>query len=236
MKVDHVIYCTTNLINGKKYIGYNKYNDPKYLGSGKILKWAIKKHGKENFKKQILEYCETQENADIAEQYWIDYFGAVESDVFYNMARGGLKPNFGDIWNKGKSGCYSKETIEKIRQGSIGNTNASGKRTLEQRKRISDATKKARARMPWEVKQRGGFACKGTPKPPRTKEYVAKMKASHTGKIPWNKKNLKRYDLENKLIRIYELARDVNQDDIKLFDLNTVVDKDIVFENSYWRF
>lgn len=36
------IYITTNLINGKKYIGQKKgYNDT-YLGSGKILKLAIK--------------------------------------------------------------------------------------------------------------------------------------------------------------------------------------------------
>lgn len=40
------IYITTNLINGKKYIGQKKgYNDT-YLGSGKILKLAIKKYGR----------------------------------------------------------------------------------------------------------------------------------------------------------------------------------------------
>ena len=41
-----VIYKTTNLINGKIYIGKNKGNNNWYLGSGKLLIYAIKKYGK----------------------------------------------------------------------------------------------------------------------------------------------------------------------------------------------
>ena len=84
-----IIYCTTNLINGKKYIGLDKRNCSSYLGSGIHLKRAIRKYGKENFKKQILEHCNSLENLIEAEKYWIDYFGAVKSDQFYNIASGG---------------------------------------------------------------------------------------------------------------------------------------------------
>lgn len=65
------IYKTVNLINGCWYIGQCS-NDPreKYLGSGKILTQAIVKYGKENFKREILEYC-YPEDLDDRERYWI---------------------------------------------------------------------------------------------------------------------------------------------------------------------
>ncbi len=53
------VYETTNLINGMKYCGIHKtknIND-KYLGSGTTFINAIKKYGKENFKREILEFC-----------------------------------------------------------------------------------------------------------------------------------------------------------------------------------
>ena len=50
------IYLTTNVINGKQYIGsHNGEINDSYLGSGKLLIKSIKKYGKENFKRIILE-------------------------------------------------------------------------------------------------------------------------------------------------------------------------------------
>ena len=50
------IYLTTNLINNKKYIGQRSRSsfEDLYLGSGSMLKRAIKKHGTQNFKKEII--------------------------------------------------------------------------------------------------------------------------------------------------------------------------------------
>lgn len=84
-----VIYITTNLINNKKYIGKDRYNNSFYYGSGTFLKKAIKKHGIKNFKKEILQYCNSVDEMNEAEKYWINYFNAVKSNLFYNIAEGG---------------------------------------------------------------------------------------------------------------------------------------------------
>lgn len=59
----HYLYKTTNVINGKYYIGiHSTYNiKDGYLGSGTQLWNAIYKYGKENFIKKELEFFETRE-------------------------------------------------------------------------------------------------------------------------------------------------------------------------------
>lgn len=88
------IYLTTNLINGKKYIGahYGGLNDY-YLGSGSKFKKAIKKYGRQNFKKEILEICTNYNDMNIAERKWIKQYNAVEDQNFYNIAEGGFNSN-----------------------------------------------------------------------------------------------------------------------------------------------
>ena len=58
------IYKITNQIDGKYYYGVHNGSDTdNYMGSGKILKAAQKKYGIENFKKQILMWFETEDEA-----------------------------------------------------------------------------------------------------------------------------------------------------------------------------
>jgi len=61
----NILYLTTNIINGKQYIGSHLTDNPEdeYIGSGKLIKNAIKKYGKENFRREILKECETIEEA-----------------------------------------------------------------------------------------------------------------------------------------------------------------------------
>lgn len=87
------IYITTNNINGKKYIGQKKYDKAKkwinYLGSGIVLNKSIKKYGRNNFTREIIEECETRELLNQKEKYWIEYYNATTSNDFYNIALGG---------------------------------------------------------------------------------------------------------------------------------------------------
>ena len=86
-----IIYKTTNLINGKFYVGQDSKNNPEYYGSGNLLKRAIKKHGKQNFIKETLEVCCTQEQLNEREKYWIKETKARE--LGYNIAEGGTGGN-----------------------------------------------------------------------------------------------------------------------------------------------
>ena len=62
-----IIYKTTNTVNNKIYIGKDSYNNPKYIGSGKLLWKAINKYGKKAFIKEIIERCSTQ--TELNEKY-----------------------------------------------------------------------------------------------------------------------------------------------------------------------
>lgn len=86
------IYLTTNLINGKKYVGMHKSSkfDPNYKGSGKILRQAFAKHGWDNFKVEILVECETPEELSQQEFEEIERRHAVESSDYYNIKQGGF--------------------------------------------------------------------------------------------------------------------------------------------------
>jgi group I intron endonuclease len=84
-----VIYKTTNLINDKIYVGKDKNNNPKYLGSGKLLLAALKKYGKKNFKKEILEDCLTIDELNKREIYWIEQLNATDRQIGYNLLKGG---------------------------------------------------------------------------------------------------------------------------------------------------
>ena len=150
-----IIYMTINLINNKFYIGKDKNNNPKYLGSGIILKKSILKYGKENFFKTILEECEDEIKLSEREIYWIEFF---EANIFgYNIAKGGEggdtisnhpdKLNISEIhsekmklekynYRKGKKfGKLSDEIKEKLRICNLGKS--WGNHTEEAKNKIS---------------------------------------------------------------------------------------------------
>ena len=109
------IYKITNLLTNKSYVGQKllKINSnplkDNYMGSGKYLKFSIKKHGLNNFKKEILiEGLTTQFAANIFEEYFI-------------KKEETLSPNGYNLVSSCMQNCiFSKETKRKMSESHKG--------------------------------------------------------------------------------------------------------------------
>ena len=117
------VYRTTNLINGKRYIGKHRSKefDKKYYGSGKHLKSAIKKYGLENFKIEILSWCSSNEELALKEvefikkenpEYNIWYMPQEYSDNQYKWEKGHIPVNKGIKLTKEQKEFISIKTKE----------------------------------------------------------------------------------------------------------------------------
>lgn len=169
-----IIYKTTNLINGHYYIGKDQKNKKSYIGSGVALQRAIKKYGKENFQKVILEQCETPEQLCERETYWINFYDALNDTKSYNIAEGGHGGNtnaYHKVKEKlvgEKNPMYGRKKTdeEKLKQSIISKEWHKKEDPIKKAERIAKSTAKQ----------------KGRPKNPQT---IEKMKNSdyHTGKI-----------------------------------------------------
>ncbi len=123
----HYVFSVTNLINGKYYIGKHSTDviHDRYLGSGMLLRLAVRKHGVENFERTILAFYQTSREAYDAE--WELVTDEIVADPrSYNLTRGG-------VGNKDSYGRKTSHT-EHLRSVLTGK-----KRTPEQKLRMSIA-------------------------------------------------------------------------------------------------
>ena len=79
------IYKITNNVNNKCYIGkrVSKTFDAKCWGSGKLIKAAIAKYGKENFTREIMCWAGSKEELEELEKLYIDKFQTIYNG--YNL-------------------------------------------------------------------------------------------------------------------------------------------------------
>lgn len=145
MKKYNYIYRITNTINGKTYIGKHSTNnlEDKYMGSGVIIKKAINKYGIENFKKEYLAFCDTEEKLNWLEKFYIKKFNTCDSNIGYNLTKGG----------EGLLGYVcSDETKEKISKSKTGKTHKGFPHTEESKNKISKAKMGS---TPWNKGKKG---------------------------------------------------------------------------------
>lgn len=89
------IYCHTNIINGKRYIGQTSQSlDKRWQNGfgyreGTYIRKAIDKYGWENFKHEILEEGLTLNEANEREQYYIQLYKSYDAEYGYNLTMGG---------------------------------------------------------------------------------------------------------------------------------------------------
>ena len=196
------IYKITNLLNGMIYIGQSKkpYNKTKsYFGSGAKIKGEIYIHGKENFKKELLEECNSIDELNSRESQWIDFFDSTNPKKGYNIRLGGNDSKFNEEFKKNISNCttgnknpfygkkHKKESIEKMSNSKLGNKNPNfGKAVVEEVKlKISNKLRGIKRSETTILKMKSSAL---------SREYK-ETECPHCGKI--GKSNMKRYHFDN---------------------------------------
>lgn len=124
----HLLYKTINLINGHFYIGVHSTRilEDGYLGSGTRLKAEISKYGKENFKREILEYRQDKKSLYLREKEIVNE-ELRQHELCLNLVDGGVSggdfshlndSSITHIQRAKKAAIRSNQNIEKRRKSS----------------------------------------------------------------------------------------------------------------------
>jgi group I intron endonuclease len=120
------IYCHTNRVNGKRYVGQTVYSmekrwgdhvsSSKFKGRRSLFANAVRKYGADAFDHQLLEVVSTQEEANLAEARWISQFTCLVPNG-YNLTLGGgaagrLHENTKILIGKASRAKWQKMTTE----------------------------------------------------------------------------------------------------------------------------
>lgn len=129
------IYKITNLVNNKVYVGQaidleKRLSEHRFslLGNrhiNKHLQNAWNKYGEENFKFEVIEVC-SEDKLTEREQYWIDYYGGMNSNNNYNQREASSKGHLSEESKQKMSisqlgHLVKAETRQKMRNRMLGN-------------------------------------------------------------------------------------------------------------------
>ena len=101
----YYVYKIQCKVNNKLYVGKHQTKKLKdgYFAGGYLIKKALNKYGKDNFEREIIEFCQNEEDVCNKEKYWIKYYNSCYPNG-YNITEGGE----GRSWFKNHP---NKETI-----------------------------------------------------------------------------------------------------------------------------
>ena len=187
----YTIYKTTNKVNGKVYIGTHKTKnlDDNYMGSGKLLLYAINKYGIENFTKEILFVFDNPEDMFAKEAEIVNEDFLAEENT-YNLKVGG----FGgwDYINESGIGAIAARKANSNSQKSQSRLRSfdpdwvkkkSEKVSQASLKRWQNYSEEEKEKIKNTLKQYSlEYAKKG-----HSEEIKKKISEANKGKIPWNK-------------------------------------------------
>lgn len=199
MKIYGIIYITTCLVNGKVYIGQTiHWQDKSYLGSGVALCEAVKKYGRNRFKRKILKICYNQKQLDVWELIMIRKYNSTNKSIGYNVLPGTAN-GFGSI-----NPAHIPEVVEKIRKKKKGKWG--GKNCYWYGRTLSEETKK---KLSEKAKKRLSDPTKAPMFGKRlSEEAKLKISKSRTGKRS-PRKGVKLSDLTKEKLREANLGKRV---------------------------
>jgi len=124
------VYCITNRINHKFYVGSHCGSDPHYFGSGTGLKRAIKKYGRHNFFKEILHHCADHQ---MEEERLLLALDAARNPQMYNLITSAHGGTAGLIHTE------ERKRLMSAKHSGENNPNFGRKRSAACRKKSADA-------------------------------------------------------------------------------------------------
>ena len=127
----HYIYKTTCNVTKKYYIGMHSTTNLEdgYLGSGKRLRYSVRKYGKENHTKEILEFLPTREKLVIREFEIIDN-NLLKDILCMNLRPGGQGGFISEEQQKHRSVCAGNSFAKKYKEDKIFREEVEKKRNI----------------------------------------------------------------------------------------------------------
>lgn len=118
-----IVYCITNSVNGKVYIGqtirtaqWRFRTHIQHSRSGERnypIYAATRKYGEDAFSIAIIEECNTQDELNDREQYWIAEYKSLDRKHGYNLRGGGARGSFHEE-SKRKNRFYKEIDINAV--------------------------------------------------------------------------------------------------------------------------